>query len=48
MTVYLDPVNAAKNTGDAKGDTFVDIENLYGSNFNDKLFGDAQNNSSSA
>ena len=40
VTVYLDPANAAKNSGDAKGDTFSSIENLIGSGFNDKLFGD--------
>ena len=29
----------SSNTGDAKGDTYVSIENLSGSNFNDTLYG---------
>ena len=36
---------AANNTGDASGDTYVSIEDLYGSNFNDSLRGDAGSNS---
>ena len=32
------------NTGDAMGDTYVDIENLYGTSFTDTLYGDAGNN----
>ena len=32
------------NTGDAAGDTYVNIENLYGTTFNDVLHGDAGNN----
>ena len=36
--------DASINTGDAAGDTYVDIENLYGTTFNDTLFGDAGNN----
>lgn len=35
---------AAKNTGIAKGDSYVSIENLLGSNFNDTLRGDSGNN----
>ena len=35
---------ARLNTGDAAGDTYISIENLYGSNHNDNLRGDAQNN----
>ncbi len=31
-------------TGDAVGDSFVDIENLSGSNFNDVLYGDSASN----
>lgn len=32
------------NTGDAKGDVYVSIENISGSAFNDTLYGDHQNN----
>ena len=36
--------DASINTGDAAGDTYIDIENLYGTTFNDALYGDAENN----
>ena len=36
--------NSGANTGDAAGDTYVNIENLSGSNFDDTLIGDANNN----
>lgn len=42
--VLADLQNASLNTGEATGDTYVSIENLAGSNFNDDLRGDAQNN----
>ena len=42
VTVILS--NAALNTGDAAGDTFVFISNLRGSQFNDTLIGDGSNN----
>lgn len=42
LTVSLQAV--ADNTGDAEGDTFVSIENLVGSNFDDFLTGDGGNN----
>ena len=32
------------NTGDAAGDTYIDIENLYGTSFADTLYGDAEDN----
>lgn len=38
--VTVDLVSQSSNTGDAAGDTFVDIENLLGSAFNDILRGD--------
>ncbi|WP_428428207.1 calcium-binding protein [Pararhizobium sp.] len=36
--------NAALNTGDAKGDVYVSIEYLTGSNYADKLYGNASAN----
>ena len=36
--------DASLNTGDAAGDSYIDIENLYGTSFADTLFGDAGNN----
>ncbi|MEP3892156.1 MAG: calcium-binding protein [Hellea sp.] len=37
-------LDAGGSFGDAMGDSFVDVENLYGSFFNDTLSGDAANN----
>ncbi|HET7805250.1 MAG TPA: cadherin-like domain-containing protein [Pseudolabrys sp.] len=42
--VRADLSNPASNTGDAAGDTYIAIENLRGSSFNDTLVGDAGNN----
>gem|GEM_PF-2274993 len=42
VTVNLD--NAALNTGEAAGDSYTDIENIFGSSHNDSLTGDAGNN----
>lgn len=42
VTVSL--INPAINTGDAKGDTFVSIEQLTGSSFADKLYGNGSTN----
>ena len=36
--------NPAINTGDAVGDTYISIEGLIGSSFNDTLVGDSNNN----
>jgi Ca2+-binding RTX toxin-like protein len=42
VTVNL--ANSGSNTGEAAGDTFVSIENLSGSHFNDVLIGDCGDN----
>ncbi len=41
---YTLPTSATGSQGDADGDTFVSIENLAGSAFNDLLFGNSFNN----
>ena len=38
--VVVDLMNPVANIGDAAGDTYISIEGLVGSNFNDTLFGD--------
>ena len=42
LTVNLD--NAALNTGDAAGDSYISIENILGSRFDDNLTGDSGDN----
>jgi Ca2+-binding RTX toxin-like protein len=42
--VHADMLNPNSNTGDAAGDTYVSIENLMGSSFNDFLGGDNSDN----
>ena len=43
--VTVNMINTALNTGvDAVGDTFISVENISGSNFNDVLTGDNSNN----
>jgi len=42
--VTVDLTDTLKNTGDAKGDTYIAIEIFEGSNFGDKLIGDANAN----
>lgn len=44
VIVTLDYFNGAINTGDAKGDSFEDIDSLLGSRFNDILFGHSWDN----
>ncbi|AWB21855.1 protease [Methylobacterium currus] len=39
-----DLLTPGRNTGDAKGDTYSSVENLFGSGFADLLFGDAGGN----
>jgi len=42
--VTVDLADAARNTGEALGDTFVSIESIIGGTGNDELFGDAARN----
>lgn len=42
--VLANLTNSADNTGEAAGDTFSSIENLIGSRFHDRLYGDGANN----
>ena len=42
--VRADLQGVVSHLGDAVGDTFVSIENLSGSDFNDRFYGDAANN----
>jgi Ca2+-binding RTX toxin-like protein len=42
--VVADLGNAANNTGEAAGDSYISIEILEGSSFNDRLFGNAGDN----
>jgi Ca2+-binding RTX toxin-like protein len=46
--VTVDLSNSANNTGEATGDTFISIEGLRGSAFNDTLIGDALLNGGTA
>jgi Ca2+-binding RTX toxin-like protein len=42
--VWVDLANSYGSGGDAEGDTLYDIENVYGSSFDDTLIGDANAN----
>ena len=44
LGVIASLANAAANTGDAAGDTYVGVENLYGTSWEDRLFGDSGDN----
>ena len=42
--VNINAINSALNTGEAAGDTYISIENFYGSAHNDSITGDNGNN----
>ena len=42
--VTINAINSALNTGEASGDTYISIENFYGSAHNDSITGDNGNN----
>ncbi len=42
--ILLDLSNPLNNTGDAAGDTYVNVESFHGSDHNDRLVGDTGNN----
>ena len=42
--LVIDLADPTQNTGDAAGDTYIDIRSLAGSAFDDTIIGDAQNN----
>ena len=44
LGVTANLADASLNTNSAAGDSYIDIENLYGSNLDDDLTGDANNN----
>lgn len=44
VVVDIDNNSSRTMTNDAAGDTFFDIENITGSNFNDSLYGDVHDN----
>ena len=44
VALVADLLNSANSTGDAAGDTYISIENLSGSQYDDILIGNAANN----
>ncbi len=44
VTVYLDDANASLRTGDAFGDVYAGVENITGSGYADRLYGDSGDN----
>ncbi len=44
VAVHIDLLAGTATGGHAQGDTLVNIENLFGSNHNDTLYGDSNNN----
>lgn len=44
QALVIDMINGARNTGDAAGDRFIDVEEISGTSFNDEFHGDDMGN----